>query len=93
MSSFLFVPLFAGHSRVLRSAWLPILPLNSCSKPQVYGNRITEGMFCAGHLNGGPDACQGDSGGPMVCPEEGSDSRLPDFAILSNLIVKHWRAI
>ncbi|XP_034235276.1 uncharacterized protein LOC117641771 [Thrips palmi] len=58
----------AGYSRLLRSAWLPILHTDACSAPSVYGKKaIVAGMFCAGHLDGGADSCQGDSGGPMVC--------------------------
>lgn len=65
----------AGYSRLLRSAWLPILPTDACSAPDVYGKKaIVAGMFCAGHLDGGADSCQGDSGGPMVClSDQGRD--------------------
>ncbi|KAJ1526154.1 hypothetical protein ONE63_009314 [Megalurothrips usitatus] len=72
----------SGYSRLLRSAWLPILATDECSAPDVYGKRaIVEGMFCAGHLGGGADSCQGDSGGPMVCqPDSG---RFTLFGITS----------
>ena len=45
---------------------------------QVYGpNRLSRGMFCAGHLNGaGADTCQGDSGGPAVADVEGRKTLL-----------------
>ncbi|XP_064108356.1 uncharacterized protein LOC135216798 [Macrobrachium nipponense] len=61
-----------GRSRVLQSALLPILPDEICKADNVYGDtRLTEGMFCAGYLEGGIDTCQGDSGGPMVCIVDG----------------------
>jgi len=52
---------------VLRSGVVPIISDNICKKKEVYGDSITDGMFCAGSLNGGIDACDGDSGGPLVC--------------------------
>ncbi|XP_063217165.1 uncharacterized protein LOC134527975 isoform X2 [Bacillus rossius redtenbacheri] len=62
----------SGHSRRLQATWLPILPRDTCKASFVYGAAvISEGMFCAGHLEGGVDACQGDSGGPLVCLHEG----------------------
>ncbi|XP_069970434.1 antigen WC1.1 [Penaeus vannamei] len=61
-----------GHSKVLQSAALPILPDSTCRADYVYGpTRLTEGMYCAGYMEGGIDTCQGDSGGPMVCVVDG----------------------
>jgi hypothetical protein len=50
-----------------------LLPIEECKSEKVYGkNVITEGMFCAGSLVGGPDSCQGDSGGPFLCRQNGT---------------------
>lgn len=58
-------------ARELRAGKIPILDDATCSQPHVYGNEITEGMFCAGTLDEGIDACLGDSGGPLVCEADG----------------------
>ncbi|XP_042610451.1 trypsin-3-like [Cyprinus carpio] len=55
----------AGSASVLQCLNLPVLSKETCKS--VYGEIITENMFCAGFFNGGKDACQGDSGGPVVC--------------------------
>ncbi|CAG0923687.1 unnamed protein product [Notodromas monacha] len=55
----------------LQSATVPILADSACRQPNVYGDRITTGMFCAGFLTGGIDSCQGDSGGPLTCVDDG----------------------
>ncbi|XP_060621642.2 coagulation factor XII [Anolis sagrei] len=54
-------------SLFLQEADIPIIPYEQCCSQQIHGNRITQGMLCAGYLDGRADACQGDSGGPLVC--------------------------
>lgn len=58
-------------SKELRAGWIPIQPSEVCKMPHVYGKTITEGMICAGSLDGGVDACDGDSGGPLACLYDG----------------------
>nr|XP_018903702.1 PREDICTED: uncharacterized protein LOC109034806 [Bemisia tabaci] len=58
----------SGYVRKLKATWVPILSNSQCSSDAVYGKAaLSEGMFCAGYLEGGPDSCKGDSGGPMAC--------------------------
>ncbi|XP_059475854.1 coagulation factor XII-like isoform X2 [Neocloeon triangulifer] len=61
-------------SVVLKAASVPVVPLNQCRSPEVYGGRrqaILDSMICAGSLEGGTDACGGDSGGPLACESRG----------------------
>ncbi|KAK6631387.1 hypothetical protein RUM44_005914 [Polyplax serrata] len=63
----------AGFARTLRRAYVPILEQSICRAPFVYGDSLSESMFCAGQLDGGIDSCQGDSGGPLMCQHEGKE--------------------
>ena len=48
-----------GYSRRLQAASVPILETRRCMESQVYGqDKLTQGMFCAGYLQGGIDSCQ-----------------------------------
>ncbi|KAM8710851.1 hypothetical protein ACLKA7_017475 [Drosophila subpalustris] len=58
----------------LRAAQLPILPDATCKQLNVYGDAMTEGMFCAGSMDESVDACEGDSGGPLVCSDEDGET-------------------
>ncbi|XP_069904176.1 transmembrane protease serine 11A isoform X2 [Oryctolagus cuniculus] len=61
---------YGGESQNdLREARLKIISNDVCKQPQVYGNDIKFGMFCAGYLEGIYDACRGDSGGPLVAKD------------------------
>nr|XP_015839971.1 PREDICTED: transmembrane protease serine 9 [Tribolium castaneum] len=46
----------------LQEVDLPTIQDNVCAL--MYGDRLTERMFCAGYPKGQKDTCQGDSGGP-----------------------------
>ncbi|XP_076017050.1 hepatocyte growth factor activator serine protease [Genypterus blacodes] len=50
----------------LQEAGVRLIPHDTCTKPEVYGNHVTADMLCAG-INHCVDACQGDSGGPLAC--------------------------
>lgn len=78
---------FAAPSLDLRAAPIPILGDNVCKQPQVYGNVITDGMFCAGSLDEGIDACDGDSGGPLVCINDGGKMNVKFHLIKFNLFL------
>ena len=54
----------------LRVALVPIIDHERCN--EMYENRITAGMICAGYERGRIDSCQGDSGGPLVCLQNGT---------------------
>uniref|UniRef100_H0WKM5 Transmembrane protease serine n=1 Tax=Otolemur garnettii TaxID=30611 RepID=H0WKM5_OTOGA len=61
---------YGGESQNdLREAKLKMISNDVCKQPQVYGNDIKLGMFCAGYLEGIYDACRGDSGGPLVAKD------------------------
>jgi len=51
-------------STILRYVMVPIVSNFQCNL--FYDGSITDGMLCAGYLEGGRDACQGDSGGPLI---------------------------
>uniref|UniRef100_A0A3Q0R4N6 Peptidase S1 domain-containing protein n=1 Tax=Amphilophus citrinellus TaxID=61819 RepID=A0A3Q0R4N6_AMPCI len=45
-------------SVVLRSAKVPLISNQNCSKPEVYKGLLSSWMICAGYLEGGTDSCQ-----------------------------------
>jgi len=52
-------------SNLLKQALVPYVDMDTCRRPDYYGNSITDNMVCAGFERGGTDTCQGDSGGPL----------------------------
>jgi secreted trypsin-like serine protease len=48
--------------------WVSIQYIDTalCNTAPFYGGAVTDGMMCAGTLDGSADACAGDSGGPLV---------------------------
>ncbi|GAB0095519.1 Peptidase S1 domain-containing protein [Sergentomyia squamirostris] len=61
----------SAPSLELRAGTVPIISDDICREPHVYGNVISDGMFCAGSLHEGVDSCMGDSGGGLVCETDG----------------------
>lgn len=48
----------------LQETEIPLFGFASCN--DIYGNRLTPHMLCAGYAAGGQDTCSGDSGGPLL---------------------------
>lgn len=46
---------------------VPIIAVEDCRNNTTYGNKILDGMLCAGYMEGERDACKGDSGGSLMC--------------------------
>ncbi|XP_072394496.1 serine protease svh-1-like isoform X2 [Diabrotica undecimpunctata] len=61
----------SAYSHNLLSAWISTYSDDICKMPHVYGDVLTNGMFCAGSMDGAMDACDGDSGGPLACLDQG----------------------
>ncbi|KAG8454206.1 hypothetical protein GDO86_000735 [Hymenochirus boettgeri] len=61
-------------AEALNQVALPVIPFETCKKPQYWWFQIKKTMICAGYEL--PDelksVCQGDSGGPLVCPSTSS---------------------
>ncbi|KAG1694124.1 Plasma kallikrein [Nymphon striatum] len=60
---------FGGRKRpsVLQKIHVPIISNKNCSDAYGYIRKISKGMMCAGHKDGGFGVCVGDSGGPLMC--------------------------
>ncbi|OWF49582.1 trypsin-like [Mizuhopecten yessoensis] len=52
---------------ILKQAAVPILDHTDCG--ELYMDKLTSHMICAGYLDGRVDACNGDSGGPLLCQQ------------------------
>ncbi|XP_057664707.1 uncharacterized protein LOC130899046 [Diorhabda carinulata] len=61
----------SSYSHNLLAAWIPVHSQDICTMPHVYGDILTDGMVCAGSMDGSLDACDGDSGGPLACLDQG----------------------
>ncbi|XP_021077436.1 brain-specific serine protease 4 [Mus pahari] len=58
------------HPQTLQKLKVPIIDSELCKSLYWRGagqEAVTEGMLCAGYLEGQRDACLGDSGGPLMC--------------------------
>ncbi|XP_062382695.1 brain-specific serine protease 4-like [Sardina pilchardus] len=69
-----------GGNQTLQEVRVPLVEEDKCR--ELFPNR-TDGMMCAGDLNGGKDACLEDSGGPLVCVPAGRKRRFVQLGIVS----------
>ncbi|MEE6461887.1 hypothetical protein FKM82_001437, partial [Ascaphus truei] len=57
-------------AEALNQVALPVIPYETCKRPDYWWFQMKDSMICAGYIlpDGLKSVCQGDSGGPFVCP-------------------------
>ena len=61
-------------SQKLMQVAVEILDHETCNSNDWYNGAVSEGMICAGFVEGGRDSCSGDSGGALICKSESEET-------------------
>ena len=68
-------------SQKLMQVAVEVLDHQTCNSKDWYNGYVSEGMVCAGFVEGGRDSCSGDSGGALIC--KNNDDGWVQYGIVS----------